>query len=262
MDSIKENVSEPKPIQSKPVEATEQQIIMKSTISQPSPSAITPHLNDDICEKSYNYENQFEPNTAKLTVIDPVPSLTMPSLPTCVNSSATDNFADILSNWDNICQMNNDDAIEDAMHSLSDAAATFTGEDDLKMWFWDAWVDPVKAPGHVYLFGKVACQGSGTASATQPEYKSTCLRLEQVERCIYLLPRDFHLDPISMEKTKRPVKFVDVYKEFDEKIASALQLKTFKSKDVKKNFAFLVPDVKVPSCGKYLEVSVKEVVYS
>lgn len=54
------------------------------------------------------------------------------------------------------------------------------------MWFWDAWEDHIKAPGQLYLFGKVAIEGR-----TPVEYKSACVKIENVERCMYLLPREY-----------------------------------------------------------------------
>lgn len=48
---------------------------------------------------------------------------------------------------------------------------------------------------------------------------------------------------------------MDVYKEFNDVIAPSLGLDKFRSKKVTKNFAFSVPNVKVPSTCDYLEVS-------
>lgn len=57
------------------------------------------------------------------------------------------------------------------------------------MWFWDAWEDHYKAPGQLFLFGKVAIEGR-----LPVEYKSACVKIENVERCMYLLPREYVTD--------------------------------------------------------------------
>lgn len=53
------------------------------------------------------------------------------------------------------------------------------------MWFWDAWEDPIKRPGQIFLFGKVA------VDKTKNEYSSVCLKIDNVDRCVYLLPRQY-----------------------------------------------------------------------
>lgn len=63
------------------------------------------------------------------------------------------------------------------------------------------------------------------------------------------------LDNITKKPTKTKVSFMDVYKEFNDVIAPSLGLDKFRSKKVTKNFAFSVPNVKVPSTCDYLEVS-------
>lgn len=55
---------------------------------------------------------------------------------------------------------------------------------DMKFWYWDAWEDPTMQ-GQIFLFGKIAVEGSPS------EYKSICVKVENVEHCIYLLPREF-----------------------------------------------------------------------
>lgn len=292
MNSIKEN------IESKTNVATNQKkhVPPLATMSKASTSAAAvaaslsavqdekESVHDDVGgEMDYSLldddQNQFEPSPPppppiKIGETKVVPKVTKNDVTPSSSSSSTAaaaNFDDILSNWDAICKMNNDtDMMEEAALNSSGSsstldATTISPEEDLKMWFWDAWSDPIRAPGQVYLFGKVPCTAKTeptSSAAAEPvtnrskaEFKSMCVRLEKVERCVYLLPHAFHLDPVTLEKTKRPVTFVDVYEEFKEKIAPALQLESWKSKKVTKNFAFLVPKVNVPSTGEYFEVS-------
>ena len=56
----------------------------------------------------------------------------------------------------------------------------------MKFWFWDAWEDPSKHKGQLYLFGKVPVE-----EKRPTEFKSICVKIENVERCLYLLPRKY-----------------------------------------------------------------------
>jgi DNA polymerase alpha subunit A len=68
-----------------------------------------------------------------------------------------------------------------------------------------------------------------------------------------LLPRRFHFDvKTATEDLSRPVTFIDVYQEFNEKIAEKYKIMTFKSMKVTRMYAFDKPDV--PAESEYLEV--------
>jgi DNA polymerase alpha subunit A len=60
------------------------------------------------------------------------------------------------------------------------------GKETMSFYYWDAWADPIKRPGEIFLFGKVEAPGSGKNST---EYKSICVHVENVDKCLYLLPR-------------------------------------------------------------------------
>lgn len=62
------------------------------------------------------------------------------------------------------------------------------------------------------------------------------------------------LDSITKEKTREKVKLIDVYKEFNENIAVEINLPTFRSRKVVKNFAYHSVGVDVPEVCDYLEV--------
>lgn len=55
-------------------------------------------------------------------------------------------------------------------------------EEVFRFYWWDAYEDPYKQPGVVYLFGKVFVPSTKT-------YCSCCLTVKNVPRRIYLLPR-------------------------------------------------------------------------
>lgn len=60
------------------------------------------------------------------------------------------------------------------------------------------------------------------------------------------------LDPVTLESTDEEVTMMDVYEEFNTKVASEIGLKEFKSRKVTKNYSFNLPDI--PAQSEYLEV--------
>lgn len=61
----------------------------------------------------------------------------------------------------------------------------------MKIWFWDAWEDPIKRPGQIFLFGKVAVGNTN-------EFTSVCIKVENMDRCIHLLPRQYVIIKLSL----------------------------------------------------------------
>lgn len=99
-------------------------------------------------------------------------------------------YAKLLSNWEN-----NDaiaaDADDELLGSFDvDAAQAMVtsnvdGNSALKFWYWDAYEDPIKLPGKLFLFGKMV------SDKNPKEYKSVCVTVENVNRCLYVLPRKY-----------------------------------------------------------------------
>lgn len=100
----------------------------------------------------------------------------------------SENYASLLSDWENICS-NENDADDELLRSIVDnsstLASTVDGKKEMKFWFWDAYEDPFKFPGKVFLFGKMPVEDN------PKEFKSVCVTIENVEKCLYLLPRRF-----------------------------------------------------------------------
>uniref|UniRef100_A0A673B0R8 DNA polymerase n=1 Tax=Sphaeramia orbicularis TaxID=375764 RepID=A0A673B0R8_9TELE len=109
------------------------------------------------------------------------------------------------------------------------------GEQVFRFYWLDAFEEPYSQPGVVYLFGKVWIE-----SATS--HVSCCVTVKNIERTMYLLPREFVNTPVGM---------MDVYQEFNE-LSEKFKIMKFKSKKVEKNYAFEIPDV--PTQSEYLEV--------
>ncbi|XP_060810527.1 DNA polymerase alpha catalytic subunit [Amyelois transitella] len=122
------------------------------------------------------------------------------------------------------------------------------GEKFLRFYWLDAWEDKYVKPGVVYLFGKVyAKPGDKKAGCL-----SCCVVVKNVTRQMFLLPREYKLDPVTLENTDNEVTMMDVYEEFNSSVANELGLKEFKSRKITKNYCFNLPDI--PAQSDYLEV--------
>ncbi|KAI8044811.1 hypothetical protein M5D96_000983 [Drosophila gunungcola] len=148
------------------------------------------------------------------------------------NESEPEEISKLLSNWESICQM--DDDFEKSVLT-ADQESPISSDEQLRFWYWEAWEDPIKLPGEVFLFGRTA------------DGKSVCVRVQNINRVLYLLPRQY-------EPTEQKVTVADIYKEFDSEVASELKLESFRSRKVSKNFAHHAIGIEVPQTCDYLEV--------
>uniref|UniRef100_A0A663DY49 DNA polymerase n=1 Tax=Aquila chrysaetos chrysaetos TaxID=223781 RepID=A0A663DY49_AQUCH len=122
------------------------------------------------------------------------------------------------------------------------------GENDdqvLRFYWLDAYEDQYSQPGVVFLFGKVWIESANT-------YVSCCVTVKNIERTVYLLPRETEIDLSTGKETETPVTIMSVFKEFNDCISPKYKIMKFKSKKVEKYYAFEIPDV--PAKSEYLEV--------
>ncbi|KAG2457229.1 DPOLA polymerase, partial [Polypterus senegalus] len=119
------------------------------------------------------------------------------------------------------------------------------GEKVFRFYWLDAFEDQYTQPGVVYLFGKVWIESAEM-------YVSCCVTVKNIERTVYLLPREKQINLKTGEETDNPVTMMQVYQEFNDKIAEKYKIMKFRSKKVEKNYAFEIPDV--PAKSEYLEV--------
>ncbi|KAL4705659.1 hypothetical protein ACJJTC_011221 [Scirpophaga incertulas] len=122
------------------------------------------------------------------------------------------------------------------------------GEKVLRFFWLDAWEDKFVKPGVVYMFGKVYANPTNKKEGCL----SCCVVVKNINRQIFLLPREYKLDPVTLEATDQEVTMMDLYEEFNSSIAGQLGLKEFKSRKVTKNYCFNLPDI--PAQSDYLEV--------
>lgn len=123
-----------------------------------------------------------------------------------------------------------------------------TGEDGdqvFRFYWLDAYEDHYNQRGIVYLFGKVWIESAEA-------FVSCCVSVKNIERTIYLLPRETRIQLPSEKDTGVPVNMMNVYQEFNDHISEKYKIMKFKSKKVEKNYAFEIPDV--PASSEYLEV--------
>ncbi|XP_077199119.1 DNA polymerase alpha catalytic subunit isoform X2 [Paroedura picta] len=158
------------------------------------------------------------------------------------SSSCSDIFC-----WEKIPE-NEDGQLVSEIQVDSSELPLVTGEDGQQVFrfYWlDAYEDQYNQPGVVFLFGKVWIESAKS-------YVSCCVTVKNIERTIYLLPRESRINLSSGKETENSVTMMDVYQEFNDKIAEKYKIMKFKSKKVEKNYAFEIPDI--PAKSDYLEV--------
>ncbi|XP_055541188.1 DNA polymerase alpha catalytic subunit [Wyeomyia smithii] len=159
----------------------------------------------------------------------------------------------LLSGWENICATELDDdllAEIDTGMPEGTVASSEDSEQTMRFWFWDAWTDPAKCQGEIYICGKMA-------TGKKPnEFQSVCVHVQNVDRCLYMLAREKELDLRSGVETEKPVSMLDVYNEFCNDISNRLKVTKYKTKVVTKNFAYTsgMSGLQIPTQSEYLEV--------
>ena len=124
--------------------------------------------------------------------------------------------------------------------------ANAEGEQVLRLYWLDAYEDPFRHPGTVWLFGKVYIEKAKA-------FVSCCLTVRNVKRQVFLLKRENRYDGRSQKEVEgHEVSMDDVYKEFNEKVAERYKIAEFRTKTSEKLYAF--EHVDVPNKADYLEV--------
>ncbi|CAO1616593.1 unnamed protein product [Parajaminaea phylloscopi] len=125
---------------------------------------------------------------------------------------------------------------------LSAASQVNALHDDGSLSFY--WIDHLELDaGVILLIGKVKDRTSG-------KHVSACLKVQGVERCVFLLMRDRKVDDDGNVTDEQPTED-DIYDEFDE-LKSKHGIKNFLGKTVTRSYAFELPGV--PATGTYLKV--------
>ncbi|XP_060516543.1 DNA polymerase alpha catalytic subunit isoform X2 [Cylas formicarius] len=110
--------------------------------------------------------------------------------------------------------------------------------------FWlDAYEDPEKQKGTVFLFGKTYCDKAKC-------FVSCCVAVRNIYRQVFVLPRPFKLDNVGQE-TDQPVTYKDLYMEFSCAVMTPMSVNSFKTRYVTKKYSF---DPSIPVESDYMEV--------
>uniref|UniRef100_A0A8C1QBE0 DNA polymerase n=1 Tax=Cyprinus carpio TaxID=7962 RepID=A0A8C1QBE0_CYPCA len=107
------------------------------------------------------------------------------------------------------------------------------GDMVFRFYWLDAFEDQYSQPGVVYLFGKVWIESAKA-------HVSCCVAVKNIERTMYLLPREHKVNLATGEKTDSPVGMMDVYEEFNS-LSEKFRIMKFKSKVIAttNHFCFL-----------------------
>eukprot|EP00835_Amoeboradix_gromovi_P004687 NODE_381_length_9671_cov_0.208838.p1 type:complete len:1268 gc:universal NODE_381_length_9671_cov_0.208838:3521-7324(+) len=112
-------------------------------------------------------------------------------------------------------------------------------KNELALYYMDAYENQ----GVVYLFGKIF-------SNAKRKYVSCCVRIKNIERNLYVLPRPYLLDDENNE-TDQLTSMQDVFLEFNE-YRKKYHIKEMQAKQVVRKYAFDIKDV--PKESEYLKV--------
>ncbi|XP_020388539.2 DNA polymerase alpha catalytic subunit [Rhincodon typus] len=150
--------------------------------------------------------------------------------------------------WDRMDRNENDSVVIDVQVDAGrlPLVTGLEGEQVFRFYWVDAYEDQYHQPGVVYLFGKVWIESAKT-------HVSCCVAVKNIQRTIYLLPRETRIDLKTGKDTETPVVILDVYQEFNELISEKYKIMKFKSKKVDRKYSFEIPDV--PENCEYLEIS-------
>lgn len=144
--------------------------------------------------------------------------------------------AEFLTEWEN--KVNDED---DEPTNIE--APISNNKQSLKFFWWDAYEDPDRQKGVVYLFGKTFCEKT-------KNFVSCCIAVRDIPRRIFVLPHQYELDEYG-KQTDKLVTQSDLYTEFNEKIMKPMNITAFKSKFVSKKYAF---NPQIPTESEYMEV--------
>ncbi|GFU23948.1 DNA polymerase alpha catalytic subunit [Nephila pilipes] len=124
---------------------------------------------------------------------------------------AEENIPNITSSFQGSLDNNIDNVIPDIYIDNDSLPLTKTADGkSVFRFFWiDAFEDPYKHPGIVYLFGKLYLEDV-------KRYASCCVIIKDIPRRFYVLPRETELNPKTKVDTGNPVSMQDVYSEISD----------------------------------------------
>ncbi|XP_050513707.1 DNA polymerase alpha catalytic subunit [Diabrotica virgifera virgifera] len=153
--------------------------------------------------------------------------------------------AEFETEWGNF--MNKTVDIDNTTEALLDKSDIPTIDDEgkkiFRFFWWDAYEDPLKQRGTVFLFGRTYCEKSKS-------FVSCCVAVRNIDRRLFVLPRPYELGPDG-QPTDTPVTFKKMYEEFNDRVLKPIGVSTFRSRQTSKKYAF---DPNIPQESEYMEV--------
>ncbi|KAG8188182.1 hypothetical protein JTE90_019460 [Oedothorax gibbosus] len=121
---------------------------------------------------------------------------------------------------------------------------TADGKSVFRFFWLDAFEDPFKNPGTVYLFGKVYLE-------EVERHVSCCVIVKNIPRRFFVLPRETEINTKTKADTGKAVTMQSVYLEI-RSILDKMKITDFRSKLSSKKYAF--SEAEIPDACEYLEV--------
>eukprot|EP00960_Hanusia_phi_P020061 592676-Hanusia_phi.AAC.1 len=136
------------------------------------------------------------------------------------------------------------------VEDLNSGDVKFEVNDDgtLKFFWIDAYEDASKA-GTVFLFGKIKIQNN---DSDKPSFMSCCIHVENLQRQVFVLPREKLLDKDGNPMDEDVDLMNHVFPEFA-KFARDAGIKKHKAKLVKRNYMYHFQDPSIPKTAQYLK---------
>ncbi|XP_057659152.1 DNA polymerase alpha catalytic subunit [Diorhabda carinulata] len=165
-------------------------------------------------------------------------------------AEASERFSDELqaeleSEWENFVNktIDTEEKTEALLDKTDIPLVEVNGKKVFRFYWWDAYEDPFKQKGTVFLFGR-------TYSEKTNSFVSCCVPVRNIDRRLYVLPRQYEMDRTGV-LGDTPVTFKKMYEEFNDRILKPIGVTTFRTRTINKKYAF-DPDIPVES--EYMEV--------
>ncbi|KAJ8955593.1 hypothetical protein NQ318_001423 [Aromia moschata] len=191
---------------------------------------VSSQVSEDVIIESDFTQECFE-DDIDMTQIEEFESQNLPDTSVDETNITDDLQAEFMSEWENIANEDNEVEVDTLLDKV------------FRFYWWDAYEDPEKQRGVVFLFGKTYCERTKS-------YISCCVAVRNIDRRLFVLPRPYMLNE-SGEPTDEPVTFKMVYNEVNENIIKPLQISSFRTRYVNKKYAF---DPQIPTESDYMEI--------
>ncbi|KAJ8966094.1 hypothetical protein NQ317_008769 [Molorchus minor] len=178
-----------------------------------------------------------------MTQIEEFESQILPDISVDETEITNEIQAEFMSEWENIANETDEVEVDSSLDKSNIPLVDVEEKKVFRFYWWDAFEDPEKQKGVVFLFGKTYCDITKC-------YVSCCVAVRNIDRRLFFLPRPNVLDEKG-QPTNEPVTFKMVYNEVNENIMKPLHISSFRARYVHKKFAF---DPEVPTESDYMEI--------